>query len=157
MGQEASTTPAQQQSAPVNKPQPMTIQREEEFEGIPPLDPLIIRNGNNEQYPPDIMITPGDLPDADKIAKAYFNLISYHINQANITQNVKKQLEEYIALNRKLETRQGELDNRLGKLLSLFSQLDQEVKNTTDSLSAAVKKANELAQKIDSTIPAFQA
>jgi transcription termination factor NusB len=99
----------------------------------------------------------GNLPAANKLAKAYFQQVAATINknQDHLTAAVKAQLDEYAKLAALLESRRNELDSRLAKMLSQFRAFDAEVKTTVELLTAEIEKAEKLAEEIDPTIPKF--
>ena len=162
MGSDASKV--DQQAAPmkvaqVNKSQPIIERKNEVYEGIETIDPLIIRQLATEKFPNDIIkINSGELPDAHKMVVDYFRKISTRINknEQQITTQIRKQLEEYIGLSAKLEKRQDELNIRLAKILALFRTLDDEVKNATDSLKATIDQADAIAAQIDPEFMKFK-
>ncbi|EAX91403.1 hypothetical protein TVAG_350970 [Trichomonas vaginalis G3] len=156
----------QDESKPAGKPQPGSPLKQEapnvpvpqyiaqEYDGIPPLEPLILGQG---QFSNDFHLRASTLPDAHKMAMDYLHKISSRINdnERQIAVCVKKQLEEYINLPNLLTKRQDELNNRLSKILTLFRQLDEEVKSTTDALKSSISFADKLAAQIDPTLPTF--
>lgn len=126
----------------------------EEYDGIPPLEPLVLGQG---QFPNDFALRTGTLPDSHKMVVDYLHKISSRINnnEKQIAMCIKKQLEEYIALPDKLAQKQDELNSRLSRILTLFRQLDDEVKSTTDALKSTIKFADQLAAQIDPNFPNF--
>ncbi|OHT07839.1 hypothetical protein TRFO_23782 [Tritrichomonas foetus] len=122
-----------------------------EYDGIPSVNPLVLRVLMKEQYPADIRISSENLPQTHQMVQHYFRQINYTIssNQERITVQTKKQLEEYIGLSGVLQRRQNELDAKLAHMLSLFRQFNDDVKNTTELLKLTIEKADSVAQQID--------
>ena len=129
-----------------------------EFEGIPIIDPLIQRSLLTEKYPDDIRLPIGKLPETQEIIQKYFSSISYHLNknQEILAQSIKQQMEEYSNLNISLEQRRKELEERLNKILTLFKSLDEDVKDSTQKLNAAIERADKLSKILDSSLPSFE-
>jgi len=161
MGQDESKP---QNKPPVipSKPDPIsaTVVQEpppQEYEGIPVIEPLLIRKGQNEKLFDGSKLDGDDLQDAHKLVRAYFQRISSRINnnEESISSNVRRQLEEFIQLSSLIDKRHDELAARLARMLGLFRSLDDEVKNTTDSLKEAIKQADIIAKRIDPNLPSF--
>ena len=129
----------------------------EEYEGIPIISPIVYKDGPTEKYPPDIILPAGELPQINSMVKTYFHDISFHINKNEeaISSTIKKQLEEYNEMPKRIEFKRRELDKRLAVFSNLFKQLDASIQSTTDALNAAIKKADELAAELDPNMPKF--
>lgn len=143
----------------VNTENPTNFEpRIEEYDGIPTIQPLILRQLAQEHFPKSLHLDCGDLPETHKMVVDYFSKISTRINknEESIAINVKKQLEDYINLSSLLDKRGEELQYRLNNILEMFKTLDESVNTTTNNLKAAIDQADLLAQKIDSTLPSFK-
>ena len=120
------------------------------YDEIPPLFPLIDKNHNQVFYDQINL-------EGSKIYESYINTKEYletiisrvNYNQESISNNLKRQLEDFINLSNILEKRQDELASRLAKLLGLFRSLDEEVRNTNQNLKSSIQLADDIAQKID--------
>ena len=147
----AKGSPTKQQPGPIISAEDLA-----EYDGIPPVHPLIKRNP--DQFPADIGIPSKNLPVAHKLIRDYFQQISFTINrnQENLTVTIKKQMEDYIALAGLLDRRRSELEGKLAQMLSLFRTLDTEVRATTEMLDKEVEKADKLAAQIDPNFAKFE-
>lgn len=127
------------------------------YAGIPIIDPLVQRAVLGTTYPPDIKITPSQLPKAQAILKDYFHQITFHLNrnEENIAFHIRRQMEEYSKLNVMLQKRGVEMDAKLSKMLGLFKSLNDDVKATTDSLDAVIARAEKIAKSLDPDLPDF--
>lgn len=142
---------------PQNKSPIQAATVSEEYEGIPVITPIIVRSGQKEKYPPDILLPPGELPKTEEMIKAYFHNISFHINknEEQLSIVIKKQLQEYLELPQRLEGRRQELNKRLNVYLNLFKELDSTVHDASEALEAAIKKADQLATELDPDMAKF--
>ena len=126
--------------------------------GIPPMDPFILKLINGEKLPDDVFLDPQKIIQAIKLLKNYFQSISYHVNKREdqIAAQMKNQVDTYIVLAQKLNARKSETEKRLSDLLNELKLLDEAVKQTTDSLTLSIQKADQIAQAIDPDMPKFQ-
>lgn len=129
-----------------------------EVEPIPPVNPLITRTLVTENYPSDIKLPAGKLPQAQAMMKDYFGQISYHLNknEENIAKHIARQMDSYNTLSYNLEKRKNNLDTQLDGMLQTFQSLDEEIKEATDSLSNIIQRAEKLAHIIDPSLPTFE-
>lgn len=120
---------------------------------VPEVDPLIQKKMLMNIFPPELNIPSGKLPAAHEIMKIYYHSLSQQMsqNQSAISYHIHEQLDHYVKVARNMAKRKKQLEVNLGKAMDEFEALDRDVKETCESLSMAMKKADMLAKSIASS------
>ncbi|OHS93932.1 hypothetical protein TRFO_39900 [Tritrichomonas foetus] len=155
MGQDESQANAEVQKKEVNVEEKVEI--DDDLPKIPEIKPLISQIDSQTLFPDDYSIPFRNLPDAHQLIHQYNHDLSFHINRNEeaIAFHIKRQKEHFENASLSIHNKKSELESSLAQVLSGFRNLDDEIKNTTDSLEALIKKADELAALIDPTLPSF--
>jgi len=124
---------------------------------IPLVETLIKRTVLKESFPEDLMLSPNKLPKYYQMIRQYFYSISFHLNknEETLALQMKKQFDEYSQLPVFFDKRRNDLNGKLANVLSSLRSLDDDIKTTTESINAAISRAEALAQLIDPSIPRF--
>jgi len=142
---------------PAAQPQAVEPAEHAEYAGIPRVAPLVLRQDAQIRFPPDLLVASHPLPDAHRMIRNYFHRISSTVgrNEDGLTETVKRQLEDYIALESLITARSSELDGRLARMLGLFRTLETEVRLATEMLALEAEKADRLAAEVDPGLGSF--
>lgn len=124
---------------------------------IPEVEPLIEKHILENKYPEELSIPSGRLPDAQQLMKTYYHCLSSSVNKNEkaISFHIQRQLANLTEIAMRYKIRKEKLSENVKHVMDIFQSLDNEVKETTDALVIAMRKADMLAKAIDPEIPKF--
>ena len=155
MGQDESAPEIVDEARPEEIPIPNLFER---YLDIPEVEPLMQKQMEKHIFPPELSIPSEKLHHAQEIMKIYYRSLSQQLsqNESAISYHISQQLEHYTQVARKIAVRKELLESNLQRAMNEFVLLDREVKEASDSLILAMKKADALSKAIDPSMPSFR-